>query len=432
MNPSTTANDIVATIGLDWADEKHDLCIRPQQGKPEHQTIEQTPEAVHEWIAKLRQRWPVGKIALAVETSRGAIICALMAYDFFLIYPINPKALSKYREAFYVSGAKDDPTDAALIEDMLRNHRERLRLLVPQDPNTRTLLGLCEKRRQLVDGRTAAVNCSHAELKCYYPLARELLKDLTTTLAADFLLKWPDLASLKKAGPAQMRKFFYAHNCRSEDRLKERTALLEKARPLTEDPAILTPARLMVQAMALTIKNLNQAIEKMDRHIEGLMEAHPDAFIFKSFPAAGPVLAPRLLVAFGTDRDRFASALEVAQFYGIAPVRRASGKSHVIAMRYRCPKFARQSFHEQAGCAIKVEPWARQYYDQQRARGNKHQAAVRATAFKLIRIYYRCWKTRTTYDSNTYLAALKKHGSPLAGLVEKSIKEKGEKLSKNY
>src|SRR2546422_4625391 len=118
MKPSTTSNDIVATIGLDWADEKHDLCICPHQGKPEQQTIEQTPEAVHEWIAKLRQRWPAGKIALAVETSRGAIIYALMAYDFFLIYPINPKALSKYREAFYVSGAKDDPTDARLIEDM--------------------------------------------------------------------------------------------------------------------------------------------------------------------------------------------------------------------------------------------------------------------------------------------------------------------------
>jgi len=418
MNTSTTENDIVATIGLDWADQKHDLWLRPHEGKPEHHVIEQTPEAIHEWVAQLRQRFPVGKILLSVETSRGAIIYALMAYDFIVIYPINPKALCSFREAFKVSGAKDDRTDAQLQEEMVRNHRDRLRPLQPQDENTRTLLGLTEKRRQLVDQRTAVVNQCQAQLKCYYPLASQILKDLTQTLAADFLLQWSDLAALKKAGAAKMRAFFYARNCRSEDRMKEREALLEKARALTEDPAIITPASLMVRALADLIKNLNASIRKMDQAIQKLMDQHPDAPLFGSFPAAGPVLAPRLLVAFGTDRERFSSAVEVAQFYGIAPVKKASGRTQVIAMRLRCPKFGRQSFHEHAGCVIKKEPWAKEYYEQLKAKGKKHHAAVRATAFKLIRIYYRCWKTKTQYDSNTYLEGLKKHGSPLLGLLQ--------------
>jgi hypothetical protein len=50
---------------------------------------------------------------------------------------------------------------------------------------------------------------------------------------------------------------------------------------------------------------------------------------------------------------------------------------------------------------------------QQRDKGSSQQAAVRALAFKWIRILYRCWQTRTPYDESTYLNALKRRGSPL-------------------
>lgn len=201
--------NFVVTIGLDWADQKHDLWIRPKGAKPSHQVIDHTPKSLHEWVATLRNRFPEGKIAVALETSHGAIVYALMVYDFLVLYPINPKALSSYRESFAISGAKDDLSDSELLEDMLSKNLDRLRPLKPQDECTRTLAGLTLKRRQLVDQRTTAVNECHAELKCYYPLAREILEDLTKTVAAEFLLKWPDLASLKKAGKAKMRQFFY-------------------------------------------------------------------------------------------------------------------------------------------------------------------------------------------------------------------------------
>ena len=43
--------------------------------------------------------------------------------------------------------------------------------------------------------------------------------------------------------------------------------------------------------------------------------------------------------------------------------------------------------------------------------------AVRALAFKWIRIVFRCWQDRVAYDENTYLAALVKRGSPLGTTV---------------
>ncbi len=57
--------------------------------------------------------------------------------------------------------------------------------------------------------------------------------------------------------------------------------------------------------------------------------------------------------------------------------------------------------------------WARAYYQQQRNKGNSHQVAVRALAFKWIRILFRCWQNRTPYDESAYLSNLQERASPL-------------------
>jgi hypothetical protein len=49
----------------------------------------------------------------------------------------------------------------------------------------------------------------------------------------------------------------------------------------------------------------------------------------------------------------------------------------------------------------------------QRAKGKQHNAAVRALAFKWIRIIWKCWQTRTPYNEVTYVESLRKAGSPL-------------------
>ena len=124
-------------------------------------------------------------------------------------------------------------------------------------------------------------------------------------------------------------------------------------------------------------------------------------------------MAPRLLSAFGTDRDRFDNAATIQQYSGIAPVTKASGKSRWVQRRWAAPKFMRQTFHEFALHSIRSCPWARAYYQQMRARGKGHHAAVRALAFKWIRILWRCWQDHTPYDETRYLEALRRRGSVL-------------------
>jgi transposase len=228
-----TTTNFAATIGLDWANQKHDLWIRPADGsKAAHLRLEQTPDALHEWVARLRERFGNRPVAIGIETSRGPVISALMAHDFMVLFPVNPKALKDYRAAFSVSSAKDDRTDAQLLKEFIRLHRDKLQALEPDTELTRLLAGLVQGRCGLVDERTRFVNQTHRALKTYYPLAETLLDgQMNQPMAADFLARWPDLESLQKADRKVLRAFFYKHNSRSAKKMEERLAALQAAKP---------------------------------------------------------------------------------------------------------------------------------------------------------------------------------------------------------
>ncbi|HEY1438272.1 MAG TPA: transposase, partial [Casimicrobiaceae bacterium] len=104
---------------------------------------------------------------------------------------------------------------------------------------------------------------------------------------------------------------------------------------------------------------------------------------------------------------------ELQKYSGIAPVTERSGKKRWVHWRWQCPTFVRQTFVEWAAQTINKSFGAGVYYRQQRDKGSSHQAAVRALAFKWIRILYRCWQAGTPYDESTYLNALRRRGSPL-------------------
>ena len=195
--------------------------------------------------------------------------------------------------------------------------------------------------------------------------------------------------------------------------LEDRIQAIKAASPLTLDEAVITPHRLQALVLVDQLRVTLNAIKLYDSQIAELALQHPDFALFDALPGAGPSLAPRLLVAFGEQRDRFNSAAELQRYAGIAPVTERSGNKHWVHWRWQCSTFLRQTFVEWAAQTINKSYWAGAYYQQQRDKGATYQAAVRALAFKWIRILYRCWKTRTPYDEATYLKALKRRGSPL-------------------
>lgn len=403
-----------AYIGLDWADERHAVHLQTAAGAIEHMELEQKPAVLHDWVAQLRRRFGGGPIAVALEQRKGAVIHALLMYDCFVLYPINPKALARYRQAFRTSGAKDDPLDSALLLDRVVRHRDQLRAWVPDTVEQRTLQALCEQRRKLVHQRVALTNRLTRLLKQYFPQALEWVGDLPSIQACDFLTTWPTLATVQRARPRTIPPFYRAHNCRKADVIEARLAAIASACPLTTDAAVVEPLSLSVQTYATQLRALMAAIQLFDRRIAEVFAAHADHDLFTSFPGAGDVCAPRLAAALGTDRSRWGSAAALQAHSGIAPVTERSGKTVWVHHRLACPKFVKQTFHEFADQSIRYSTWARAYYDQQRARGNAHHAALRALAYKWIRILYRCWKERTPYHEATYIDALRRRGSLLA------------------
>jgi transposase len=406
--------EFAAFVGIDWSDKKHDIClVEAATGRKEFSVIKHSSHTLNDWALQLRSRFAGQKLAVCLEQSRGPLLFALLQYDFLVLYPIHPKTLSNYREAFSPSRAKDDPTDAEYQVELLLSHRDRLKPWRPDDEKTRTLRYLVEHRRRLVNDRTRLSNRLTAALKGYFPQVLDWFPDIRTPLVCEFLQRWPELAAVKRARPSTLEQFFRKHHSTREQTNQQRLTAIRESLPLVTDRAVITSSKLLVQALVGQMLATLSAIKEFDQTIEQLCAEHEDFHLFSALPGAGTVYAARLLSAFGTDRQRFASADEMACLAGVAPVIERSGQSQWTRWRYFCPKFLRQSFVEYAGESIVHCKWAKVYYRQQRGRGKSHQAALRALAFKWIRIMWKCWQSRTPYDEATYLAALKKQGSPL-------------------
>jgi transposase len=410
----TSHDTFAACVGIDWADAKHDMCLQAAgTTKRERLQLDHTPEALEAWVTTLRTRCSGQPVAVCLERTKGPLVSALRQDDLLILFPINPLTLARYREAFTPSRAKDDPTDAALQLALLLIHRDKLQPLQPQSPTMRTLDQLVEHRRRVVGDKVRITNRLTSTLKNYFPHVLQWFQDKDTHIFCDFLSRWPTLKAAQLARRSTLETFCRDHHVRSADVIAQRIHAIKTAIPLTTDEGVIAPHALLVQTLVNQLRVTLEAIETFDNAIAQCAQHHPDFPLFQALPGAGPVFAPRLLAAFGEQRERYASAAELQKYAGIAPVTERSGKKSWVHWRLQCPKFLRQTFVEWAAESIRHSFWARVYYQQQRDKGKAHQAAVRALAFKWIRILFRCWQERTPYDESVYLNALNRRGSSL-------------------
>ncbi len=303
---SAHLGDYAALIGIDWADQKHALATLAlplqNQAPPELSTLEHKTDALIEWISSVQERFGGGRIAIAIEQRKGALIHFLSAFDFIDLYPIEPLSLKSYRKALYPSGAQSDPVDAALLVEFLLKHHARLRCHRPHSAQVRQCAQYCEDRRRFVDQRAQALQCLKASLKLYFPLALELFEDLSTSLANAFIRRWPTLEELQRTRSATVRAFFYRHGSRSHKLIERRLERIALARPLTSDPGVIEPQALRVKCLLEQIATLSRMIGSYQQRIQSLVPILDCDGVFASLPGAGTCFIPRLAVLFGQDR----------------------------------------------------------------------------------------------------------------------------------
>jgi transposase len=156
-----------------------------------------------------------------------------------------------------------------------------------------------------------------------------------------------------------------------------------------------------VASQATIITTLNTQVEQMAAVVDTHFGRHPDAEIYTSQPGLGVVLAARVLGEFGDDPHRYTDAKARKNYAGTSPITRASGKKKIVLARYARNRRLGDATQQWAFCSLRGSPGARAYYQQLRARGTGHQAALRQLANRLVGILHGCLKTHTPYDEDT-------------------------------
>jgi transposase len=403
-----------AFVGSDWADTQHDVCLQAAGAeKREFCMLAHTPEAIDAWGSPLRTRFHGSPMAICLERNQGPLGSAWRQYAFLVLCPLKPMTLARSRKAFTPSRAKDAPTDAELPLALLLTHRHKLQPLQPPSPAMRALAQLVAQRRRVVGDTVRLPNRLPRTLKHSLPHVLHCFQDKDPLIFWDVLRRWPPLNAAQLARRSTLATFVRDHPVRSTDVIAKRIRALQAATPLPTAEGGIAPQALLVQTLGSQLRVPWHAIENCDTAIAQRAQSPPDCALCQALPGAGPVFAARLLVAFGEQRARYASAAELQPYAGIAPVTARSGTQCWVHWRLQCPPFLRQTLVEGAAESIRHSFWARVSYQQQRDKGKAHQAAVRTLAFKWLRILSRCWQERIPYAEATSLQALNRRGSSL-------------------
>lgn len=389
-------------VGIDWADKKHDVHWIHADGRHGSRIVEQSAEAIQQLVGELTTLANGGLVVLALESSRGPLQTALACRTELTLYPIDPKQFARYRESFTSGGGKSDPGDAALLARMLCERYRQLTPFQPDDEKTRRIGLLAQTRRELVDQGTRLELQLQAALKTYFPQLLEL-GPVDSPLVLYVLEHWPDPREFRRLHPATLTKLFRRHGWKNQERIKTQIEQLRKSPLLTTDPPIIESLAFRASALAGQRIAIAKRIPTIELAIQQAMADHPDAKLFQAIPGAGKALAPRLLAAFGSIRERYANADQVASVSGIAPITKQSGKTKLVVRRRACPRFLKQTFHEFAEQAARWCPWSKAYYQHLRSKSMRYHAAIRKLASRWIRILFRVWKTRIPYDPQRYL-----------------------------
>jgi transposase len=385
-------------VGIDWASERHAVCVLDDAGrKATAFVIAHTADGFDQLAARLRRYGDPGGLPVAIERPDGRLVDRLLEAGHPVV-PVQPNAIKAWRDAEVLSGAKNDPSDAALIAEYLRLRQHRLRVLAPFSPETRALRAFVRTRDDLVDQRVAASNQLGACLEAFWPGAKAIFADLASPITLDFLTRYPTPESAASLGERRLVAFLTKHGYCGRRSPGELLARLRAAPAGLTGTVEAEARRDTVLAMVKVLRALVAAIKDLDRSVVAHLGEHPDGEIFTSLPRSGRINAAQVLAEWGDCRQAYADAEAVACLAGATPVTNQSGKHTTVSFRWACNKRFRRAICTFADNSRHASPWAAKLYADALARGCDHPHAVRVLARAWIRVIWRCWVDQVPYD----------------------------------
>jgi transposase len=406
-------------VGIDWADQKHDLTIVAGTGTilVQNLTIAKNPEGFEHLLDKLRQLSDdLQQFKIGIETPNNLLVDFLVDWG-YPVFALFPGAMKSLRKRYRTSGARDDQFDSFVIADTLRTDVGHALSNTPSvwravdfgSDLVREIRLLARDHHDLVAEHVRLNNSLRSTLKEYYPEYLQFFSDVACASSLAFLKAYPDFHAAHALTREQIADFFkeqQSYRQKTVNRIFERLQ-----RPPLKVPAVLIHTK---RRKALVCVNrlfaLVSELEQYHQQLQERVEQHPDGRIFLSYPGVSYVTAARLLAFFGDNRKRYNDVSELQGRSGTVPVTEKSGKSlRVIYFRRACNKFYRDVMHRLAFSSLRTASWAWAFYQKHRAQGKTHNHALRCLANLHVRILFAMWKNQTCYDENLFLAQRARH-----------------------
>jgi transposase len=391
-------------LGIDWSEGKHELCLLNPVGeaivrKEITHSLAGFGE-IEKWREQLQLR--ASEMVIGIESANSLLIDWLWEQGYEALYVTAPHTVEKSRDRFHPSGAKDDRLDANEIAELVWKERSRL---LPWHPGSRLLQ---QMRVQvsfglyLTKNTVALSNRLRSLLVRYYPAALATFTSWPTYLVCHLVMTYPDPRQVATLTYEQFRAFARGHGYPQPKRLLACYDRLQAAYPTARAAVIEAFAPQAVTLAEMLLTALRKKEENL-RHLNACFVQHPDAPLFASFPGAGDLLAPALLVKFGEDRTRFPRANLLQTLAGTAPVTAKSGKRHTVFFRRACDHRFRYIVQQWAHHSRRQSDWAAAYYQTVFQRSGRQQHATRCLANRWLAIAWRCWQDGQPYDEAIHL-----------------------------
>jgi len=388
--------------GLDWASQTHALCVVDERGGVvERFEIEHAAAGLAELQRRLRR---LGSPPVAIERPSGLLVDTLVEAGFTVV-PIHPNAVKASRPRYRSHGGKSDASDAYVLADLLRTDGHRFKALTPQGDEILALRALVRGRDDLVATRVQLANQLRSLLESFWPGAAAVFADIDSPIELAFIDRYPTPESASRLGPKRMAAFCAQHAYCGRRSAEELLARLHEA-PVAVCAELQMEAKgELARCLARTLARLVEQLRLLSSRIEHHVASLDDGQIMMSFPRAGRICAAQILAELGSVRERFTTDAQLAAEAGVAPVTYASGKSKSVTFRWACNHRLRAAITCLADNSRHANAWAASVYSNAKARGCDHPHAVRILARAWLRVIWRAWTDRKTYDPTQHRAA---------------------------
>jgi transposase len=412
----------VLAVGIDWAEEFHLVALgRPGEGVFEVTRVEHSPQAVDALVERIATLEPdPAEVRVVLEARHGLLVERLLDAG-YVVVPVNPDLVARRRGP---AKKKDDAEDARIACLLALDRFERLRPLIPHGELAGELRAIARDDARASRDERRLLNRLRQDLLSTFPAALQIAgEDLGAPSFLRLLERWPSAEALRAAEHEELVQHARTRHHGWPERFAERVEAALRSDQFQPRPYLVRAKQDTIRLTAGQLLAIGQQRRLWERRMGELLlgaprrgrsrkplpdeagESFPGGEVYLSFPGLGDRLAARVAGEIGDHPEQFESPNALQCYAGKAPVTRRSGKSElVVSCRLAYNRHLGDAAQQWAFCSLRTSTWARQFYDQKRAAGKGHHAALRALANRWLEILWHCLGNGALYDEAVHTA----------------------------